>query len=88
MVINYNILNKCIQREDILEELYYINGSLDFYITKTIDIYKYYNGHGYYKMSQRINKSNGYVYCSVKYKDDAKKYIPKSTQNCSKYFYT
>lgn len=51
MGINYNILNKCIQREDILEELYYINGSLDFYITKTIDIYKYYNGYGYYKMS-------------------------------------
>lgn len=72
MGINYNILNKCIQREDILEELYYINGSLDFYITKTIDIYKYYNGYGYYKMSQRINKNNGYVYCSVKYKDDAK----------------
>ena len=56
--------------KDINKELYYIEGSLDFYITKDIEIYKRYKNNKYYKMSQRINKNNGYVYCSVKYNKD------------------
>ena len=59
--------NKCISREKISEELFYIKGSLNYFITKNIEIYKYYPKYGYYKMKQHINNKNGYVYCAVKY---------------------
>lgn len=65
-------VKSCISEDVIGEKLYYINGSLDFYITKSIDIYKHYIGKGYYKMAQHINGKNGYVYCAVRYKDDYK----------------
>ena len=71
MGINYRVLKESITKEEIGEELYYIAGSKGFYITKSIKIYKN-TGNGFYLMSQRINKRNGYVYCSVTYQDNYK----------------
>lgn len=69
--INYRILKESITKEEIGEELYYIEGSKGFYITKSIKIYKS-TDKGFYLMSQRVNKRNGYVYCSIKYHSNYK----------------
>jgi len=71
MGINYRVLKESITKEEIGEELYYIEGSKGFYITKSINIYKSIEDR-FYLMSQRINKKNGYVYCSVTYQDGYK----------------
>lgn len=68
MGYNYRVLKKCVSKDEIEDKLYYINGSLDYFITKNVDIYRYYNGYGYYKMKKHINNKNGYEYCAVKYK--------------------
>lgn len=72
MGANYRVLNQCVLKEEIKDKLFYIENSINFYITKNLDIYKYYENYGYYKMKQHINSQNGYIYCAVKYKNGIK----------------
>ena len=61
---------------DLGEELRYIEGSCDFYITNYGSVYKKINNK-FEKRNTRINERNGYVYSSIKYKDEN---IKKGTQ--------
>lgn len=59
-------------KEDIKEELFYIDGSKDYYITKSANIYRYCGDNKYSRIKSHINNKNGYVYCKVRYKDGVK----------------
>ena len=61
------------KKEDISEDLVLLEGSNVDYITKSGDVYKYSNETGlYYKRAKTINKHNGYVYVSIRTKNDNK----------------
>lgn len=61
------------RKEDILDELFLLEGSDIDYITRCGDIYKYSsNTNLYYKRNKNINKDNGYVYVSIRCKKENK----------------
>lgn len=59
-------------QENNIEEIKPINGSKNYFVGKTGNIYRLYENKGYRLIKSRINKSNGYVYCNVYYEDGIK----------------
>lgn len=62
---------KTIPKSEIKEEIRYIEGSDDYYVSENGNIYRKYSQNGYYKLRPFVNNVNGYVYCN---------YIIKETQ--------
>ena len=67
--------NELIDIKSIKEELRLIEGTEDYYITRTAEVYHKYTETGYYKLKSRVNvQSGGYVYISLQLNGKAKSF--------------
>lgn len=62
-----NMTDKLIKKSQINEEIRLISGSKTDYISSKGNIYKDYGNDLFYKKSNFINKTNGYLYSSITY---------------------
>ncbi len=57
--------DKLVDIRDIKEDLVLIEGTLDYYITKSGEVYRHYYDDLYYKRRHYNNEKNGYVYITI-----------------------